>query len=147
MKDSSGRVLVVNVNQYGFPYVSLIRDQVRYQRGLALLVARAFLEPFNEFFDTPINLNGDRLNCSVDNLMWRPRWFARKYNQQFTQKYRSKALRGSVRAIETGEVFGSPLEAACRYGLLELDIRHNILRGGQTWPEHLNFELVDAHVY
>ena len=66
-------------------FVGLFRDQEQYKRSVALLVAKAFLKQPSEFFDTPINLNGDRLDNQVINLMWRPRWFAIKYNRQFRE--------------------------------------------------------------
>ncbi len=79
--DKSGRILQLNLNQYGLVQVGLMREGVQYHRSVPLLVARAFLEPPFEPFDTPINLDGDRHNNHVDNLVWRPRWFAIRYNQ------------------------------------------------------------------
>src|SRR3954469_2297239 len=100
-RDSSGRILRIKVNQYGVPYVGLMKEWDQKQRSLALLVARAFIMNTSDIFDTPINLDGDRFNCAVDNLMWRPRWFAVKYNQQFTHGRYERPIEASVRAIET----------------------------------------------
>lgn len=142
-RDVSGRILHVKVNQYGIPYVGLMRDSEQWQRSLALLVAKAFLPNPTDFFDTPINLDGDRFNCEVDNLMWRPRWFAVRYNQQFTQDAPQRAQNTPIRAIETGEAFGSPMAAAQRYGLLEHDVLHSIRHHTVTWPNYIRFEVVE----
>ncbi len=122
-KDSSGRILHTRLNQYDVPYVGLMREWRQCIRSLPRLVAIAYLPPPNDVFDTPINLDGDRTNCSVDNLMWRPRWYAVHYVNQFKDRYPNPIL-APVRAIETEEVFADSLAAACRYGILF----YNILR-------------------
>jgi hypothetical protein len=142
-RDQTGRVLRPKVNQEGIAYVGLMRDYDQRQRGLAKLVAYAFLIPQFEAFDTPINLDGNRLNCAVDNLMWRPRWFAVKYHRQFKDDDSiSELLRGSLRSIDTGELFDTPMAAACRYGLLERDIVLSVLNQTETWPNYMRFEEV-----
>jgi len=140
-RDSTGRIISVKVNQYGTPHVGLMLKGIQRRRSLAKLVAKAFIPNSNEFFDTPINLDGDRLNCVVENIMWRPRWFAIKYNRQFTQKQWPLPIGAPVRAIETGEVFPGSFEAACRYGLLERDIWESVQNGKVVWPSYMTFEL------
>jgi hypothetical protein len=145
-RDQTGRILRVKINQYGVPYIGIMNDYDQHQRSLALLVAKTFLPTPTEAFDTPINLDGDRFNCAVYNLMWRPRWFAVKYNQQFTSKHYnipSELIGGVVRAVDTGEVFGSLMEAARRYGLLERDIALAIYNNTVTWPNYMRFEFVE----
>ena len=141
-RDVTGRILRIKVNQYGVAYVGLMRDDQK-QRSLALLVARAFLPDGSDIFDTPINLDGDRFNCAADNLMWRPRWFAVKYHQQFTHNRYSEPIEAPVRAIETGEVFSDSFEAACRYGVLERDLVLSVRHNTVTWPNYMSFELVE----
>jgi hypothetical protein len=143
-RDQTGRILRPKVNQEGVAYVGLMRDYDQHQRGLAKMVAYAFLNPQFEAFDTPINLDGNRLNCAVDNLMWRPRWFAVRYHQQFKNDAYdiSGLLSGSLRAIDTGELFDTPRAAACRYGLLERDIVLSVLNQTATWPSYMRFEEV-----
>lgn len=143
MRDTTGRILRIRVNQYGVPYVGLMRDGVQNQRSLALLVAKTFLHPTSDIFDTPINLDGNRFNCALDNLMWRPRWFAVKYNQQFTLTRSMRPMRGPVRARDTGEVFPDSFSAAQRYGLLEEDLVLSIENLTVTWPTYQTFELVE----
>jgi hypothetical protein len=143
-RDQTGRILRPKVNQTGVAYVGLMREYDQRQRGLAKMVAYAFLKPQFEAFDTPINLDGNRLNCAVDNLMWRPRWFAVRYHQQFKDDAYSISglLNGSLRAIDTGELFDTPRAAACRYGLLERDIVLSVLNQTETWPSYMRFEEV-----
>lgn len=140
-RDSSGRILRIKVNQYGVPYVGLMREWDQRQRSLGLIVARAFIPNSSDIFDTPINLDGDRFNCAVDNLMWRPRWFAVKYNQQFTHGRYERPIEAPVRAIETGEVFPDSFVASCRYGVLERDLVLSIEHLTVTWPNYIRFEL------
>jgi hypothetical protein len=143
-KDSTGRVLHTRLNQYGVPYVGLMREWQQCIRSLPRLVATAFLPPSNAIFDTPINLDGDRTNCAVDNLMWRPRWYAIRYLNQFDEERYPHPIQAPVRAMETGEVFDNSLAAACRYGLLEREVVMSVLNKVPTWPTYQMFEL--AHV-
>jgi hypothetical protein len=140
-RDVSGRILSIKVNQYGVPYVGLMRDWDQHQRSLAKLVARAFIPNESDIFDTPINLDGNRFDCGVDNLMWRPRWFAIKYNQQFTYNRYQEPIEAPVRAVETGEVFRDSFHASCRYGVLERDLVVSVRTGKLTWPNYMTFEL------
>lgn len=139
-KDSTGRVLHTRLTQYGTPYVGLTRDWRQYSRSLPLLVAKAFLKPPSDVFDTPINLDGDRTNCAVSNLMWRPRWYAVLYNQQFQDRY-AHPIRAAIRARNEDEVFPDSLAAACQYGLLEREVVLSVLNSTYTWPTYQLFEL------
>lgn len=141
-KDSTGRVLHVRLNQYGVPYVGLMRNWKQCIRSLPRLVATAFIPRPNEIFDTPINLNGDRTDCQVDNLMWRPRWYAVYYVNQFGDRY-DNPINAPVRETETGEEFHDSLSAACRFGLLEREVVLSILNRTLTWPTYQQFELLD----
>lgn len=137
----TGHVVRPQMNQSGVPYVVLMRNGQHFSRGLARLVARTFIPRDLEAFDTPINLDGDRWNCDIDNLMWRPRWFAIQYHQQFRYAPLTRIDR-PLRASDASEVHSSSLEAAIRYGLLEVDISRSILFGHIVWPTYQTFELV-----
>jgi hypothetical protein len=141
-KDSTGRVLHTRLNQYGVPYVGLMRNWKQCIRSLPKLVATAFIPIPNDVFDTPINLDGDRTNCRVDNLMWRPRWYAVYYVNQFKERY-DNPINTGVRDVETGEEFPDSLAAACRFGLLERDLVLSILNHTLVWPTFQQFELVE----
>lgn len=140
--DSTGRLLHTRYNQYGVPYVGLMREWRQCIRSLPRLVATAFLPSPSEIFDTPINLDGDRTNCSVDNLMWRPRWYAIYYANQFKDRY-DHPIEAPVRAVETGEVFPDSFAAGCRYGILEREVVLSILNQTPAWPTYQRFELAD----
>lgn len=63
--------------------VGLTENGKQYTRSVKVLVADAFVDGKSPHFNTPIILDGDQNNCSAQNLMWRPRWFAWHYTNQF----------------------------------------------------------------
>ena len=140
-RDSTGRLLIPRYNQYGVPYVGLMRQWQQCNRSLPRLVARAFLPSPSDIFDTPIQIDGDRSNCHVDNLMWRPRWYAVLYNQQFEDRY-DHPINEPVRAIDEEERFPNSLAAGCRYGLLEREVVLSVVNRTPAWPTYQYFELV-----
>lgn len=140
--DHTDRILRQNVNQYGVPNVGLILDHVQYKRAVGLLVAKEFVPRLphqREAFNTPINLNGDRCDNSVRNLMWRPRWFARDYFQQFEDGPRG--FRVPVQDVASKEVFPTSWEAAVRYGLLDHEIYLATLNRTYVWPTYQTFRV------
>lgn len=139
--DNTDRVLAVRENQYGVTFVGLSRGYRQYQRSLALLVANAFIPNSSEIWDTPINLDGDKYNCAVENLMWRPRAFAIRYQQQFKHGP-ERHVNGPLRAIGDDLVFEDSFTAAMYYGLLEAEIRDSLKNGTPTWPTYQRFEFV-----
>lgn len=141
-KDSSGRVLHVRVNQYGVPYVGLMRNWRQHIRSLPRLVATAFIPSDNPIFDTPINLNGDRTDCRIENLAWRPRWYAILYNNQFEERYENP-IDATVIEAESAEGFPNSFAAACHFGLLEREVVLSILNHTLAWPTYQQFELWD----
>lgn len=115
----TGRPIIPSMNQQGVEKITLYQDRQYITMGVALLVAQTFLpEPQRDDFTTPIHLDGDRTNCSVDNLMWRPRWFAIKYHQERRKEPFPKWAR-PFELVDTGEVFDHPRDCAILYGLLE----------------------------
>lgn len=138
-----GRVLGVRINQYGVPYVGMMRNGRQYIRSLPRLVATAFIPQPRAAFDTPINLDGDRTNCSVDNLMWRPRWYAINYARQFEEGRYDNPIDVPVREAETDEEFPNSLAAACNYGLLEREVVLSIIDNTLTWPTYQKFIVAD----
>jgi NUMOD4 motif len=140
--DKSGRFLALNDNQYGVLQVGLMRDGVQHHRSVTLLVAKAHLPSVGGPFDTPINLDGDRHNNRVENLLWRPRWFAIRYNQQFRWPYENPIL-SPILDLKTGEVSENSLECAKRYGLLEKDVVLSILNRTYTWPKYQEFGVLE----
>jgi hypothetical protein len=141
--DKSDRLMSLYENQYGVVCVGLMRDGVQRHRSVPLLVAKAFLpRPQFRAFDTPINVDGDRHNNHVDNLAWRPRWFAVKYNHQFKHPH-PYPIREKIVDLNTGEVSRNSFECARRYGLLETDLILSIINRTYVWPTYQEFGVVD----
>jgi hypothetical protein len=140
--DRWGKYLSLNENQYGLVQVGLMRDGIQHHRSVPLLVAKAFLPPIPGPFDTPINLDGDRHNNHVDNLMWRPRWFAIKYNQQFRYPY-DNPITSKIMDVKTREVTDNSFECFMKYGLLEKDLILSILNRTYVWPTYQEFSVIE----
>jgi NUMOD4 motif len=139
--DKTGRILALNENQFGLLQVGLMRDGIQHHRSVPLLVAKAFIPQPTGPFDTPINLDGDRHHNYVENLAWRPRWFAIKYNQQFRHPYENP-IQAPLEDIKTGEVSENSTECAKRYGLLESDLVLSVLNRTYVWPTYQEFRIV-----
>lgn len=137
----TGRDMAKTMNQQGNVMVGLSFDGEQYSRSVALLVANAFIPKPYPIFNTPIHLDGDRTNNAVENLMWRPRWFAIMYQKQFTgHRYRSTIVDPVVQDM-SGEVSENTWECAKRYGLLERDLVRGIQRRTPVWPIRMTFSI------
>jgi len=142
MNISTDLIKVPTPNQQGIASVNLVQDGTQNRRSVAVLVANTFLPPPpRETFDTPINLDGNRMNNRADNLEWRPRWFAIKYHMQL-KKPIPYGFDGVLELIDTGEVFADIRDCSTKYGLLENEIimaSHNRTPVFPTWH---TFQLV-----
>ena len=139
--DHTGRILSWSVNQNGVMNVGLMHCGTQFRRSVPLLVAREFVPGGTEIFDTPIHLDGDLLNARANNLTWRPRWFAVKYKQQFTDGY-GVLIDRKIRNIKTGEEFPDSFECAKWYGILEWDLEQAIEQRTYVWPLYQQFEVL-----
>jgi hypothetical protein len=138
--EETGREMVRHVNQRGIENVSFNRRGRQYKRSVTVLVANAFIRAARSLsFDTPINLDGDRLNNCADNLLWRPRWHATEYFQQFREPRLS--IEHEIQEYKTGEVFKSSWEAALRFGLLDTDIVQAIANATYARPTFQRFRV------
>ncbi len=140
--DHTGRNLALNENQYGVVQVGMMREGTQKHRSVPLLVARAFIPDPGGAFDTPINLDGDRYNNHVDNIVWRPRWFAIKYNQQFRHPYENSIMAKLI-DLKTLIVSRNSVECAKQYGLLERDLVFAVLNRTYVWPTYQQFGIVE----
>jgi hypothetical protein len=129
----SNRLIAVTKNSRGVPIVGLMGENKKQQkRSLPLLVAEAHVSrPDRPAFNTPIHLDGNRLNNTRTNLIWRPLWFARKYLQQFEQPIRYPK---PIEDVETRIQYEDSRHAATIHGLLELDIRLSMLNNTYVFP-------------
>jgi hypothetical protein len=142
--DDTGRRMTMLVNQAGVVNVGLTRNRVQYKRAVAPLVAKAFIDDrISEAFNCPINLNGDRFNNSVENLMWRPKWFATKYFRQFEEAHFEDY--NPIEDVDTHEWFANPWEAAKRFGLLQVEIILSICNNTFVWPTRQKFQQTRRH--
>src|SRR4051812_17524359 len=142
LHDKNARLVQPRYNQYGVPYVGLMRGWQQCSRSLPRLVATTFLSPPSDIFNTPIQLDGDPANCRADNLMWRPRWYAVKYKRQFAARYH-RPIHQPVHAVGKGETFPNSFEAALRYGLLEEEVVLSVENNTPAWPTYQEFKLVE----
>lgn len=140
----TGIIKAPSVNAQGVLKVSVTVNRVTTTRSVALLVAEAFLtQPYTEHDNSIIHIDGDRLNCHVDNLARRPRWFAIRYHKQFNPDLESNTLRGHhYHLVETGEHFHTVREVVQRFGLLATDLFISTLNKERVWPGALRFEFV-----
>lgn len=142
MNDRSGRIMILTRNQSGITMVGLFRDGKQFKRSVAILVARYFLPaPPNQYFDTPIHLDGDLGNNEAINLDWRPRWFAYQYHAQYREDYGNR-LHSPIEVVQTGEVFANSLECAKSLGLIERDVVLATLNKGMAvFPSDFEFQI------
>lgn len=138
----TGRIVRPTVNQQGNAMIGLSRDGEQYKRSLALLVALAFLgEPVNYRFDTPIHVDGNKLNCRADNLMWRPRHFAVRYHRQFHNDERG--FKVPIIEVNTREEFPTSWDAAVKYGLIDKEILISVINRTVVFPTGQCFRPID----
>lgn len=135
------RILKLSRNSEGIATVGLMVRGKHTTRSVALLVSQAFIPKNDATFNSPINLDGNRMNCSANNLMWRPRWFAVRYHQQFLtdEFYERRAI---IEIEQTGEMFVGWAEPSMTYGLRYTDIILSYVNGKPTFPTMYNFRLV-----
>lgn len=138
--DRRESILAVVTLDTGHKYVGLVKEGVQVKRSLAKLVANAFVQnPRPEKFTTPIHLNGDVSDCVADNLLWRPRWFAMRFTQQF---HRLQPHHDPIREKATGEIFQDCWPPVMQWGLLYMDILVSITNCTYVFPTMQTFEWV-----
>lgn len=140
--EDTGRTMTQHVNQRGIANVSFNRRGTQYKRSVTVLVATAFVTMARPLsFDTPINLDGDRLNNHSGNLLWRPRWYATKYFQQFLAD--PTGIDRPIQELKTSEVFKSSWDAALTFGLLNFEIVKSISNRTYAWPTYQRFRVYE----
>lgn len=140
MNNDTDRILRQHQNQSGVQQVQIVDDKGRRANlSVAKLVASYFVPGWTHFADTPINLDGDRSNNHMDNLAWRSRRFAIRYNWQFENP--PPPLQ-EIECENTLERFDSIRHAAVHYGLIETEIAVSLYAGTPVWPLGLVFRSV-----
>jgi len=136
--NDTGHMLKINANQRGVAIAGFMLDGVQYKRAIAVLVVDAFLRrPSDSPFQTPINLDGDRMNNRVTNLALRPRWFAIRYAKQFN--YPRPRIHRPIYDKKTNEMFANSFDAATTFGLLDSDVHDSVLHRTYVWPTYQEF--------
>lgn len=138
--NSRGSVRRPSLTQDGAVKITLYREGKPYTKSLPLLVAKTHLynDHDPEIFDTPIHLDNNPQNNHVDNLAWRPRWFAVKYQRQYwNREYRF--AKTSVIDEQTGEVYKTLLEVCQKFGFLYIDVINSCTRGTHVFPSWKSF--------
>lgn len=133
-----------SLTQEGSMKITLYREGRAFTKSLALVVANAWL--YNDYdpeiFDTPIHLDNDLTNNHVDNLAWRPRWFAVKYQRQYwNEEYRYSKVR--LQDVKTDEVFESLISVCQKYGFLYMDVIKSCTKGDDVFPTWRQFRFID----
>lgn len=133
-----GTLVSTRQNRQGVVMVNLMGDdRTKNTRSVALLVAQAYLAPpKNDSYNSIIYLDGDRKNCSANNLMWRPRWYAVRYHKMFDEA----PYDISVIIEDTGEVFGTLRDACIKYGLDEKYTYVDIINGDKCFHYGYRFK-------
>jgi len=133
--------MVLSHNATGELTVGLWQDGRQHRRAVRGLVAREFVQGKTEIFNTPIILDGDRDNLHADNIVWRPRWFAWKYMQQFNRE-ESWWYAGPVLNIMTEIVHENIIEAAIATGSLATDVRESLMNHTRVFPIGGEFKFI-----
>jgi hypothetical protein len=131
--DHTGRLITPTRNSRGLAIVGLMKCGVQCKRSLALLVADKFVvNDRREGFDTPINLDGDRMNNRYTNLMLRPLWFARKYHRQFDDGH--PTINRAIVDTQTEERYENSMHASVVNGVLDVEIYLSMVNNTYVWP-------------
>lgn len=140
----TGHVLHPSKNQQGHLKVNLpTEDGKTKTRQVNHIVAEAFLpEPHRDDFISLIHLDGDKSNCSASNMVWRPRYFAIRYHQQFNSKI-WKENRTPIIDTKNGRVYETIQEAAMEHGLVLSEILMSAHNRTFVWPSYQQFRLLD----
>lgn len=136
----TGLELQKSVTLQGALKVGMYIGDVQYTRSVKVLVAEAFVEGRTPTFNTPIQLDGDQMNVSADNLEWRPRWFAMTYTRQF-KRLPDYHDHGPVIDLEDKVIYWDVMDAAVKNGLLLRDIWRSIHLGYSVFPLDHHFDI------
>lgn len=133
------RILAPSVNSHGHAKVKLMGYGRANTRQINHLVALLFLEPpSREDFISVIHLNGDKADCRVENLMWRPRFFTIRYHKQFETPM-WKRTKVPVVDIATEIEYKTAQEAAMTFGLVLTELLSAAYNKRRVWPTYQQF--------
>lgn len=125
--------------------VSLATTSGRITRSVKTLVANAFLEIPDIESTAVIVLDNNQSNVDVENLAWRPRWFAWKYANQFKiipPHYRVYPIVNVTMNIS----YDSVVDCAMTEGLLFGDIWRSAFTAKSIWPSNCLYEIIQEQI-
>lgn len=121
------------VNQQGILAVAIYRERRRISRSVPLLVANAFIPEHPIYYNSPLHLDADKMNCRLENLVWRPRNFTGRYYEQFDWDWFHDSRR-EILNISTGEVFEGYKDPCVYYGIRALEIITSSTNDSKVFP-------------
>lgn len=131
----------------GSPKITITKPGgIRSSLTMRRVVAEAFTQGLTlpDEFDSIIQRDGDSTNVAADNLMWRPRWFAWRYKNQFKDIRDSWIEERLIVNQRTGEVFESIYNCGVVEGLLFKDIETSLITGRVVWPSNATYKYYDS---
>lgn len=134
LNKTRGRELKFQPNPEGIPTVGLYVDGKQNRRSVKVLVAQAFVPGETLIYNSPISKDGDWWNLRAENLMWRPRWFAWRWANQFTD-VKPYFSYGPVRDLTNRETYPTIWDASLASGNLCEHIYRNIMDGYPVFPK------------
>lgn len=141
--DTYERILTPSLNNRGIPTVGLYDGPKQHRRSVPVLVADAWVpNSYGEHFNTPTHLNGDRLDCYADNLVWRPRWFAIQFHKTILVDQFPNWHDSPFELVQTQEIFQTPHPCAQKYGLLQMDIFLGLINKRPVFPGGIEFRQI-----
>jgi len=141
--EERGWPIRASLNSSGILKVGLVKEGKQYTRSVKVLVAEHYLlHGWTNIFNTAIQLDGDPWNCRVDNLDWRPRWFAIQHAEQFRGVIPPVHFQGPVLDAATNDMYEHIVHAAMVNGLLFKDIWKSIREGKPTFPTQQTFKIM-----
>lgn len=142
---TTDRLMRISYTQQGNAKVSLVSSEgprSRHTLSVALLVARAHVEPPNPLSTHVIVLNGNQADLRAENLAWRPPAFAWKYTRQMKEGQPPYYFSLPVEDITTGVVYENVVSAGSQLGLLFNDIWKSTYTGRTVYPTQSIFRVL-----
>lgn len=129
--DRRGRVLTPLEYPGQRQTVKMTYNGVQVNRNVAKLVCETY-HLQRDGWTTPIHFDGNMQNCHVENLDWRPRWFALKHTQQFGKDHYEYP--DPVRNVDTGTIYDNPWSVVFACGILYMDLILSISNKTYVFP-------------
>jgi hypothetical protein len=135
------RIIRPFVTQQGNLGVTLRRNRERYSRSVSHLVAETFLPDHPSHYNSPLHLNADKLNCQLNNLVWRPRNFTGRYYEQFEWEWFHESAVPLLN-LTTREEFEGYKEPCVNYGIRAVEIIMSDSNDSKVFPTWHKYRLL-----